>query len=111
MDIRDFDNIYKYKFFLPTVYVVSWAMMLTGPFFYPTAYQIYCFILICFMGMKGMQSFVWSICATYKAHRLLNKAEKFYATRRGNDNAEAELDEEARLRQGEIIEPSPVGKR
>jgi hypothetical protein len=76
MDIRDYDNIYKYKFFLPMLYVVNWALMLTGPFFYPAAYKIYCFSIFVFMGMKGIQSIIWNIIATIKSHRLLNKAKR-----------------------------------
>lgn len=111
MDIQDFDNTYKYKFFLPTLYVVSWAMMLTGPYFYPIPYQIYCFILIAFMGLKACQSLIWSTLAFIKGTRLLNKAEKYIATKASKEAPEIELDEETRLRQGELIEPVPAGKR
>lgn len=76
MDIRDYDNVNRFKYFLPTLYVVSWAMMLTGPYFYPIPYQIYCFILITFMGLKAVQSSIWSTIAFIKSTRLLNKAEK-----------------------------------
>lgn len=76
MDIRDYDNTYKYKFFLPMLYVVNWALMLTGPFFYPAAYQIICFCIFLYMGLKGIQSITWSIIATVKATKLLNKAER-----------------------------------
>ena len=71
MDITDFDNTYKYKFFLPILYVVNWALMFTGPFFFPVAYQLFCFCVILFMGFKGTQSLVWNALAVYKGYKFL----------------------------------------
>lgn len=82
MDITDFDNTYKYKFFLPMLYVVNWALMLTGPFFYPAAYQYYCFAIFFVMGLKGVQFVTWNLFAVVKAVRLLNKAEKMAEKRK-----------------------------
>jgi hypothetical protein len=76
MDIRDYDNIYKYKFFLPMLYVVNWALMLTGPFFFPAAYKMYCLCAFAFIAFKGLQTIIWNCSAVYKANRLLSKAQK-----------------------------------
>lgn len=88
MDIRDYDNTYKYKFFLPMLYVVNWALMLTGPFFYPAAYKMYCFSIFVMMGLKGIQSLIWNVIATFKAHRLLSKAERLNERRAANKDAQ-----------------------
>jgi hypothetical protein len=76
MDISDYDNTYKYKFFLPILYVVNWALMLTGPFFYPAAYQIYCFGVVIIMGLKGLQSFLWGLKALFNGVKFLKQAKK-----------------------------------
>ncbi len=81
MDIRDYDNTYRYKFFLPMLYVVNWALMLTGPFFYPAAYKIYCFGVFFLIGLKGVQTIIWGTIATYKSHSLLNKAQRINEAR------------------------------
>lgn len=76
MDIRDYDNTYKYKFFLPILYVINWALMFTGPFFYPEAYQIYCLAIISFMAFKGTQSVIWNTIAIMRGYKFLEKAKK-----------------------------------
>lgn len=76
MDIRDYDNTYKYKFFLPILYVFNWALMFTGPFFFPQAYQIYCLLVIAFIGFKGIQSAIWNTIGIIRGYKFLNKAKK-----------------------------------
>lgn len=84
MDIRDYDNTYRYKFFLPMLYVVNWALMLTGPFFYPAAYKIYCLAIFTLIGLKGIQTLVWGAIANFKCHRILNKAQRLNERRAAN---------------------------
>jgi hypothetical protein len=50
--------------------------MLTGPFFFPAAYKMYCLCVFAFLFFKGVQTIIWNFCATYKAYRLLSKAQK-----------------------------------
>jgi hypothetical protein len=76
MDISDFDNTYKYKFFLPMLYVVNWALMLTGPFFYPAAYQMICMPIFILMGLKTIQTSIWTVVAAIRGFRYLAKAKK-----------------------------------
>ena len=38
MRIEDYDRIKFYKWFLPTVYLINWALMYIGPTYYPTLY-------------------------------------------------------------------------
>lgn len=33
MDSDDFEGVYKFKLIIPIIYVISWVLMLTGPFY------------------------------------------------------------------------------
>lgn len=73
MDIRDFENNFKYKLFLPILYVVNWALMLTGPFFYPALYQYVVLGVFTIIALKSAITFVWSIIALFDGVSLLYK--------------------------------------
>lgn len=104
MDISDYDNTYKYKFILPILYVFNWALMLTGPFFYPAAYEVYCFAGVLFMAFKGIQSIVWNAVAITRGVRFMNKAKKIAEGKKASILAEGELDEDDCLRNNENLE-------
>lgn len=44
MDITDFDGNQKFKYIVPSVYIINWILIITGPFFFPVYYQYYCFV-------------------------------------------------------------------
>jgi hypothetical protein len=52
MDIRDFEGLYKYKFVLPIMYIVSWIAMFLGPSVFPVVYQRICFAVLIYMGLR-----------------------------------------------------------
>jgi hypothetical protein len=52
MDIRDFEGLYKYKFVLPIMYIVSWIAMFLGPSVFPVVYQRICFGVLIYMGLR-----------------------------------------------------------
>jgi len=52
MDIKDFEGMFKYKLFMPALYILSWIAMFTGPHFYPVAYQQYSIIMIGYLVFK-----------------------------------------------------------
>lgn len=52
MDPKDFKGIYKWKFLIPAMYIISWLLMIFGPIFFPYGYQIYCIIIIVYSLLK-----------------------------------------------------------
>jgi hypothetical protein len=52
MDITDFEGIFKYKFFIPILYVISWIAMFLGPSLFPVVYQQICFGLLAYLGIR-----------------------------------------------------------
>ena len=111
MDIRDFENNGKYKLFLPILYVVNWALMLTGPFFYPVAYQYICFAIILFMAFKSAITFICCLFSVYSGIKTLKKAKQIAEKKNGQSGAETETEESTSLRQNEQIEdPSTLKK-
>jgi hypothetical protein len=52
MDIRDFEDIFKFKLVLPAMYIISWISMFLGPSLFPVVYQRICFIILIYMGIK-----------------------------------------------------------
>ena len=42
MDITDFDGNQKFKYFIPSIYIINWILIITGPIFFPVYYQYYC---------------------------------------------------------------------
>ena len=53
MNPRDFEGVYKWKFLIPGMYVVSWLLMIFGPIFFPYGYQIYCITIIAYSLLKA----------------------------------------------------------
>ena len=76
MDIRDFENNFKYKLILPIIYVTNWILMVTGPFFFPVGYQKYYFVTIAYLTVRSIMTFLWTVVGSYKAYCLLNKYEE-----------------------------------
>jgi hypothetical protein len=52
MDIRDFEDIFKFKLVLPAMYIISWISMFLGPSLFHVVYQRICFIILIYMGIK-----------------------------------------------------------
>ena len=75
MDIKDFENNFKYKLILPIIYITNWILMIIGPLFYPVQYQQYYFITITYLTVRSIMTFLWTTIGTYQAHYLLNKYE------------------------------------
>ena len=76
MDIRDFEGNFKYKLYLPSVYILNWMLMIVGPFYFPVEYQKYYLIAIFYLTLRSSMTFLWTFIGTIKSHRLLNKYEK-----------------------------------
>ena len=48
----DFKGVFKWKFLIPVLYILSWILMISGPLLFPYAYQIYCIIIIVYSLVK-----------------------------------------------------------
>lgn len=54
MDLKDFEGVYKWKFLVPSVYMINWAFIPIGTIFFPYAYQIMCMIVIVYSVLKTL---------------------------------------------------------
>lgn len=52
MDISDFEGNQKYKFVVPSLYIINWALIFIGPIFFPVEYQYYCFAIWMLAALK-----------------------------------------------------------
>lgn len=76
MDINDFKDNFKYKLFIPFVYILNWALMFVGPTFIQVQYQKICILALSYLCMKSTVMVIIAIIAFFKCHSLLDKAEK-----------------------------------
>ena len=74
MDINDFKHNFKYKLFVPFIYIINWALMFMGPTFFQVQYQKICIIALLYLCVKSATLVVIGIGATYKAFRLMGRA-------------------------------------
>jgi hypothetical protein len=77
MDINDFKHNFKYKLFVPFIYIVSWALLFIGPTFIQVQYQKICIVALTYLCLKSAMMLVIAIMATYKSFKLLGRAERF----------------------------------
>lgn len=75
MDIKDFAGLTKYKMILPTLYVVSWVLMVFGPVFFEVIYYRYCLFFLIYIDIKLTMLFGICIYATTRAHRIMTRAQ------------------------------------
>lgn len=75
MDIKDFAGLTKYKMILPTLYVVSWVLMVAGPVFFEVMYYRYCLFFLIYIDIKLTMLFGICIYATTRAHRIMTRAQ------------------------------------
>jgi hypothetical protein len=76
MDINDFKDNFKYKLYIPFVYLLNWALMFVGPTFIQVQYQKICILALSYLCMKSTFMVVIAIIAYFKSMRLIDRAEK-----------------------------------
>lgn len=74
-DKEDFKGTFKWKFFIPIMFLLSWACMVTGPIFFSFGYQIYCFVVIGYSIIKTIGLGISSAYAVYKLKKIIKKSE------------------------------------
>lgn len=75
MDIKDFKGLTKYKMILPTMYIISWVLMVAGPVFFSDIYYRYCLFFLIYVDVKLTMLFAICIYVTTKAHRIMTRAQ------------------------------------
>ena len=75
MDIKDFQNNFKYKLILPFIYVTNWILVIIGPFIFPVQYQKYYLVMIIYLTFRSVMTCTWTFIGFIKAHALMNKYE------------------------------------
>ncbi len=76
MDINDFKHNFKYKLFLPLVYIINWSLMFIGPSLIQVQYQKICLIAITYLCLKSTLMVTIAMIAAYKSFMLFGRAEK-----------------------------------
>jgi hypothetical protein len=76
MDIRDFEDIYKFKLILPALYIVSWISMFLGPSLFPVVYQRICFAILLYMGIKMLSFGFINFVLLVENCRILSRAQE-----------------------------------
>lgn len=75
MDIRDFEDIYKYKLILPALYIISWISMFLGPSLFPVIYQGFCFGFLLWMAIRLVMFGFINFVLLVGNWRVLNRAQ------------------------------------
>lgn len=78
MDLEDFADNQKYKVILPTIYIINWILMVTGPILYPIAYQIYTLIFFTYITIKSILNLVWCTIGLINGLKSIKKYMKKY---------------------------------
>jgi hypothetical protein len=76
MDIRDFEDIYKFKLILPALYIISWVSMFLGPSLFPVVYQRICFGILIYMGIKMLSFGFINFVLLVENWRIVNRSER-----------------------------------
>lgn len=76
MDINDFQGLFKFKLVIPALYLISWAMMFTGPYFFSVAYQTISFGFLVYLAIKVSIMFFIAIMAFFRTQKVLNRVEE-----------------------------------
>jgi len=74
MDIADFKDNYKYKLFIPFVYIINWALMFVGPTFIQVQYQKICILILLYLSFKSTVMTIIAVIAFFKSWAIMNRA-------------------------------------
>jgi hypothetical protein len=73
MGVKDFEGIYKWKFLIPSLYVINWLLIIVGPLFFPYAYQIYCMTIIVYSVFKTLGLCLGTLVSLIKLKSTINQ--------------------------------------
>ena len=72
---KDFEGIYKFKFFIPFVYLVNWALVIFGSIFFSSEYQIYCIVILIYSHLKTIGLGIGAAYALYKLNKIIKESQ------------------------------------
>lgn len=75
VDTRDFEDSYKFKYIMPSLYILGWVSLFLGPFYYPVFNQLICFIVLLIASCKYMMFGLMSFYLLYQNWRVLRRAQ------------------------------------
>ena len=73
---EDFEGLYKFKFLVPSVYIISWSLMIFGSIFFPEEYQTICIIIVIYSLGKTFGLIIGGIYAVCKLNTILSYKEE-----------------------------------
>ena len=73
---------------LPIMYIFNWALMFTGPFFYPVAYRYYIYLIYVIISGKSAITLAWSIKSIYDGIVLCRKYDRHMESKNEPENEE-----------------------
>jgi len=75
MNMKDFKGIFKYKLIIPTIFVISWVMMLVGQTrVFQDEYQAICLIIVTKEGLRLTLFAIYAFYSWIKAKGSLQRA-------------------------------------
>jgi len=73
--MKDFKGIFKYKLIIPTIFVISWVMMLVGQTrVFQDEYQAICLIIVTKEGLRLTLFAIYAFYSWIKAKGSLQRA-------------------------------------
>jgi hypothetical protein len=74
MEINDFKGISYFRFFIPAIFILSWASMIFGPIFANIPYREFCFIIYAYFIVKTIYQTVLTINLVLKGNAALERS-------------------------------------
>jgi hypothetical protein len=84
MDIRDFEDNFKFKLYLPVLYAVNWALMILGPFLFPLHYQTYYLCAFAYLAFRSVMTAIWTTIGCFSTNKLLNTKQPTFSVEMAN---------------------------
>lgn len=82
MDLEDFSHNFKWKFFIPFIFITSWVFMFIGPIFFFYGYEIFGFVVMGYAFLKTflmIPSFIIAACKMWK-YNAISRVQKQSST-------------------------------
>lgn len=76
METKDFEGIYKYKFIMPGLYILTFVSMFLGPFYFPKLSQTIFFVILAYVSIRILMFGLTSFYVLYENMRILNRVKK-----------------------------------
>lgn len=65
----------KFKYLVPSVYIINWILMWVGPIKFPITWHYICIFTLCYINWKTLVMIIISVIAYFKSKKVLDKVE------------------------------------